>query len=478
MSHLKSAFLERAVLAVILVGSCRYVHAQSPYGLAARQTIPFVIDYREFEVPVWRTEIDIHNPGSQPLEVRLTYFGAVGTPSPGRLACATQTVGPFATAEFSLGSVCPLTFLSGSINFGRLELNALPEKPGPSDEPGTLVFLSNARASRSGGRYFTVEGFPQGNLSGNKSLAEVTGLKSGLIDGNQWTSRCYAAALNETVTAVVELGDKNGPLGGVAFANLDPSSGTEMWPFVDVFVAVGAPPGNYDNVTASFHTPGGTGGAGGPGVFAFCRVINQSLDKEAFEVAKYVDNNDEARQHITSVNKTAFGQPFRLVSEVRGSDLDTNLSNLHLAYFQHPDEVKCEVHYTCPSKLCTFDLVQMRLIDPDGSVAAGGAHAQSFVLDLGEKAQRYNGRNGPWLIDVGPDRIAKEGDCPSPAAENFGDSHSCLRHGGPHVSPYELTCSSGNGHGQLDVIGHCFMNCTKDQNKEALCAFANQPHCF
>src|SRR5437899_435627 len=227
MSHLKSAFLERAVLAVLLMGCGPYVHAQSPYGLAARQTIPFVMDYREFEVPVWATEIDIHNPGSQTLTVRLTYFGAVGTPSPGRLVCGAQTVGPFATAEFSLGSVCPLTFLFGSINFGRLELNALPEKPGPSDEPGTLVFLANARVSSFGGRYFTVEGFPQGNLSGNKSLAEVTGLQSGLIDGNQWKSRCYAAALNEAVTAVVELGDTNGSLGGIAFANLDPSTKTE-----------------------------------------------------------------------------------------------------------------------------------------------------------------------------------------------------------------------------------------------------------
>ena len=78
MSHLKSAFLERAVLAVLLMGCGPYVHAQSPYGLAARQTIPFVMDYREFEVPVWATEIDIHNPGSQTLTVRLTYFGGEG----------------------------------------------------------------------------------------------------------------------------------------------------------------------------------------------------------------------------------------------------------------------------------------------------------------------------------------------------------------------------------------------------------------
>ena len=478
MSHLKSACFKRAVVAVLLLGSCPYVQAQSPYGRASRQTMPFVLVEGTDRGDVWSTEIDIHNPSSQPITVRLTYFGAAGTFNAGRWLCTPQIVGPFATAEFPLRSACPALTPFG-INYGRLELSALPERPGPSDDPAAVAFLTSARVFRLGGRYFSVEGFPQGNLSGNKGFAKVTGLKSGLLGGSQWQSRCYAAALNEHVPVFVRLVDANGQPLGTATANLDDPNGSppiEMQPFVDVFTAVGAPPGNYSNVTALFSTAGGGGGAG---VFGLCRIINTSFDVEAFEVAKYADNNDEGRQHSTAVSQTSYGKPFRLVSEVDDDDLTNNrLSNLHLAYFQHPDRVTCRVQYSCPQKFCTFDMVQVRLIDPDGNVAAGPAGVMqnySFTVDLEEKSQRHAGRNGRWLIEVAPDRLPMGGQCQ--AWDKFYD---CLRNGGPYVTPYELDCSSGNGHTQLDIVGQCSVGCQKDPKSkgEAVCAFAKPQSCL
>ena len=58
--------------------------------------------------------------------------------------------------------------------------------------------------------FFNVEGFPQGNLSGNKAYAAVTGLKNGLVDGNQRVSVCFAAALNEPTPVFLNLIDGTG----------------------------------------------------------------------------------------------------------------------------------------------------------------------------------------------------------------------------------------------------------------------------
>jgi hypothetical protein len=450
------------VFTILLVAACPDAGGQSPYGLAARQTIPFVVDETVQppgggSIAVQRTEIDVHNPGGLPITVTATYFGAFTTATPGRVACTKQvlTVGAGATAEFSLASICPL---NAGLNFGRLELSTLA--PGGQDDPAGGVFLASARVSGSGG-YFAVEGFPQGNLSGNKRFAAVTGLKSGLVGGSQWRTACFGAALNEgPVPMIIRLVDGNGnALGSTAGAVLDPASGFESVDFPDIFTAVGAPPGNYADVTALVSTSLQGPGPGGPGVFGLCRIANLTSGQEAFQVAKYLDNNDEGRQHQTTVSRTSWGREFSVVAEVDESD-KMRETNLHVAYFQHPDRVRCEVRFVNPD-IPFFDLGQVRLIDPDGTVVAGGPGLTSFQADLGEKATRHGGRNGRWLIEVAPLRAMKAG--------------GSLHQGGLAVTPYTLSCSSGNGHSQLDIAGHCLMGCTADKsqkgNKWFLCAF-------
>jgi hypothetical protein len=450
--------VNRTALAVLLLGVSPHVLAQSPYGLAARQTIPWVIDQLDERGPVWDTEINVHNPGSAPITVRPTYLGAFMTPNAGSLPCTPQTIGPKETAEFTLRAICPL---SQGLNFGRLELTALTPGPASLDpnEPSDQIFLASARVTQLGGSLFAVEGFPEGNLSGNKSSAVATGLKSGSVNGSQWRTFCAAAGLNGPTAVIIHLVDGNGNAIGVGTAApLDHPSGIEMQAFADVFAAVGAPPGNYDNVTALF-----TNSAPAAGVFGVCMIVNVSANKTAFEVAKYLDNNDEGREYLTTVSTTAYGAGFGVVSEIPHPNKPVAFSNLHVAYFQHPDRVHCTVrHQPTQYGHATFDQVQMRLIDPDGQVVAGGPHQQFFTVDgLGEKPERHSGRNGRWLVEVAPDRA-----WPKNCGGGLG---LCV--GGLETTLYSLTCASGNGHNQLDPIGNCQMACHKDGKKEFLCDF-------
>jgi hypothetical protein len=444
-----------ASAATTLVLWCSAAQAQSPYGLGARQTIPFVVDLDDDRGPIWNTEINVHNPGSLPVTVLPTYFPI--SQNVGAVSCLPITVAPGGTVEARLHTLCNTPF---GLNYGRLELSSLQSvNAGEPDDAGSRIFLATGRVSQLGGRLFTVEGFRQGQLSGNARFAAVSGLKRGLLGTDQWQTDCFAAALSEPVPVFVRLVDGSGlPIGNFASAAIDPNLGIEGAQFPDVFTKVGAPPGNYSNVTALFSTAA-QGGVGGAGVFGFCQIVNISHNTEAFEIAKYLDNNDDARQYVVSVSETRAGSPFGIVSEIEPNSL-LGESNLHIAYFEHPDRVTCSVRFTThPPNLAVFDLGQIRLIDPDNNIVAGGLHAQSFSINLREKSVHNNGRNGRWIIEVAPDHAIKEG--------------GGLFKGGLDLTEYVLTCSTGNGVNQLDIGGHCPAPCAKGGGKgnDLFCTF-------
>jgi hypothetical protein len=469
MSNRESVLGGGGALVVLLFAVTPPAGAQSPYDLSARQSIPFVVDVfqqlGERTVATGQSEINVHNPGAFCIRVQPTYMGAVGSATPGQSPCSPRVLTPGETAEFSLRAQCPQ--LNPGLNYGRLELFATSAGtadsdmcPPPSEEPSDLVFLANARVGWLS-RFFTVEAFPLGQLSANKSFAVVNGLKSGLVDGYQWASHCYAEPINESMPVFVRLQERFGnPLGAFTSAAFSPPA-IEMQTFLpEIFTAVGAPPGNYSDVTARFATSiVNGGGQGGGGIFGFCLIDNQTTGQTAFQIAKYLDNNDEAREARTAVSHDRFGGELYVRTELPYSDDLRDQTNVHVAYFQHPDRIHCHIDYQPVPSLATFDMVQMRLIDPDNVVVAGGPHVQDLTFDLGDKSQRYSGRNGRWLVEVGPDRIFQSGGGLS------------LYTGGLQGASYTLTCTSGNGHNQLDVIGHCRMDCQKDVNNEALCPF-------
>jgi hypothetical protein len=440
------------------------VTAQSPYGLAARQTIPYVISEVNDNGQGWSTEINVHNPGTLSITTNVTFFGALGSATTGQVSCQPLFVPGGGTGQARLSVLCPL---NPGISYGRIELSALKPSTAVFDDPAGDLFLANARVAHPPTEFFNVEGFPQGNLSGNKAYAAVTGLKNGLVNGNQWASVCFAAALNEPTSVFLNLIDGTGAAVGQPAAQVSlnpPASEIQVW---NAFAAVNAQ-GNYDNVTALFSTDP-QGGQGGAGVFAYCRLINQTTNQVTFSVAKYLDNNDEARQYLTKVSQNPYGKQFWVHAKTReGNSSPNNFTNLHVAYFQHPDRVRCEVIFDANPPVPYFDLGQMRLIDPDGNIVAGGPHRTFFEIDLPEKSKVHNGQNGRWLIEVSPDRTIKTGN----VFLGFDD-----------VRDYTLTCSSGNGHNQLEIGGHCNTTCTVDPNdkKYFLCDFSppfKPSHCY
>jgi len=434
---------------------CLPAQAQSPYGLAARQTIPFVIDQQDEAggPPLWTTEVTFHNPGSLPLTVQPVYLPI--NLNIGAIVCFPVTLGPGATLVTTLRIMCKTG--GAGLTYGSLQISSLNSvNAGEPQDPGGRVFLATARVARPG-TFFTVEAFPQGQLSGNVRSAAVTGLKNGSIGPSNWQTGCYATTVGEPVPVYVRLVDHNGQqLGNFASAVIDPNLGIEGAVFSDVFTAVGAPPGNYADVTALFSTAP-LGGIGGGGVFGFCLIKNTTTSAYAFALAKYLDNNDDGKQHVVSADQSRFGETFLVVNEIDLND-QSGRSTLHVAYFEHPDKVSCSIRFTShPEHLAVFDLGQMRLIDPDDNVVAGGAHKMDFSFDLREKSVHNNGRNGRWLIEVAPDRGFKQS----------GGLHK----GSLEFSEYVLTCSSGQGMNQLDPIGHCPVDCAKDKGNEVVCSF-------
>lgn len=482
MRHLRQAFCAalQALSLILALSTAHPVFAQSTYGLAARATIPVVISVtpkRIFDYS-WTTQVEVHNPGPIPIEVAATFFGMTGSVVPGRHPCHSIGVGPGQTRTTALAALC--TFPPGP-NIGRLELDALqgidPTTGEPSKDPSQHIFLSKALMVNDlyapfvtnpfpGPRdsdLITIEGIPQGLLSGNKGYAVVTGLKQGLVNGSNWQSSCVAASHNENSQANVLLreGNSGQQIGGMASINLNAFLPPVMerfgFPGIDIFSAVGAPAGPYDNVTAYFSAGPQGGESSGLGIIGYCWIRNVTTSESTFAIAKYLDNNDEGREFQTAVSKSAFGRDFLVLAEIPNGDQSE--TNLHVAYFQHPDRVSCRIETGAAAHLSTFSQSQIRLIDPSGNVVAGGAHATEFTFDLGEKSTRNHGRNGRWLIEVAPDDAY------------FGGGG--LYAGGLDAAPYRLTCASGNGHNQLDITGHCPIDCASNstQSRSAVCSF-------
>lgn len=448
--------------------------AQSEAGLAQRQTIPYVV--RNTDPNDTRsTDIEIHNPHQHALRIEVTYFGATASTRPGRLACDALDVDGLNTRTVPIESICAL---GQGFNWGRLEVQGavsgavivpatgLPRPSDPSD--GTFLASGLIRWT-VGSRVMRVEGFPQGGLSGARSLA--TGLRSGTIDGESWTSLCYAAALGEAVPIRIRLLDSKGGELGSALDTLDPSANMEM-ASLNVFSALGVA-GDHSGVSAEFTTISGSGQA----ALGFCRLINLTRQTEALIIGKFVDgrldnaNRDQGRQHSVSVSEDRLGWPYglRIGAGLQDHQSVNFPSNYHVAYFQHPDSIHCTLSGALRGSYVGSvfpPYLQMRLIDPDDNTVATSLYdstAGETVLDFqtGEKSSAGRGNNQRWLIEVAPIHALQSPSCGAGLCSG----------GAAPSAEYTLSCASGNGHGQLDKIheSHCGVTCR--QNKGWNCEF-------
>jgi hypothetical protein len=318
------------------------------------------------------------------------YVGGNGSATAGYVGCPQLDVPANTTIQRSLTQLCPLN--SGS-NFGRLNL---------TDISATHQrFSAYSRVETFSGNGFSIEGYPVGNFSNASSDALVLGLRrQAAAPGYQ--SNCFVASLSEPVAVTLELRDESGvPIGTAQNLVLGEN---EVVRLLDVFNAVGAPAGDYSNVSAAFWQ----NGPEEPGFVAYCTVQNNESFDADFRIAKTVDPGDRGRGFVASGRD---GVSLSTVLTTTGSQDD-----VFQVFWQHPDWARC---YLSANVVTDFEL---RVKSPAGAVVAGGNNIQDTgKFFLGQRSTVNQGENGIWRIEVG-------------ASE-----------GGSVGGSYALTCVTGNG---------------------------------
>ena len=129
-----------------------------------------------------------------------------------------------------------------------------------------------------------------------------------------------------------------------------------------------------------------------------------------------------------------FGTPNRTFSLATGG----SKHNIHVMYFRHPDWVQCElINPTTGVRALTGYGLEMRMLRSDGNVGvsdvnvvAGGDNSTGWgEVYLGDKADRDNGNNTRYTIEV---------------ENNSGNLAGDI--------PYRLHCQSGSGSTLGDII--------------------------
>jgi hypothetical protein len=107
-----------------------------------------------------------------------------------------------------------------------------------------------------------------------------------------------------------------------------------------------------------------------------------------------------------------------------------NSANTHVVYFRHPDYMQCELVDSGNARLLPSAGLEMRMLDQEGAVLAGGAGVTGWSdLYLGDKDERNGGSNTRYTIEV----------------ESNGQNAGAVR-------AYALHCRSGSGHSLGDLV--------------------------
>lgn len=369
-------------LLTLLAGTAQ---AQTPNGYASIVNIPIVV-----QSSTYSSDIYIHNPRAATLTISPWFLGATGSANPGFVACQTIAIAPNTTAQYGLAALCPALVLGGPAStFGRLRLSDVSSQ--------NLPFAAYTRVQTFSGNGFSIEGFPIGNFTAGSNPLYVTGLKRQAAAPG-YATNCFIAAIEEPNSIQVSLFDQNGgSLGSGTF----PLAANEMIRLLDVFAALGAPSGDYDNASIRF-TAQSTAAYEG-----FCTVQNNASFDADLRIAKLPLPIDARMAKFVSTVVDGLGNTLSVA---------VNSKDVHAIFLQHPDYVSCRI------LVAASGMLEMRIKDPQGNVVAGGNNVEAIPpFFLGEKSTRNAGRNGMWHIEVEPS----------------------VASGGPF--DYGITCSCGNG---------------------------------
>jgi len=422
-----------ALAAAILIatGLCApLASAQSTDGYHSIQVFPVVVETASFA-----QRFTFRNPDTtKALSISASFFPGTGILPATRTDCPAFSVAADSDRVFtSLRDICP-GIPSGNVYGYLYTAEATADN---------LPYAGYSRISNPQGNGFSVEAFSAQTFT--SADATVTGLRrlTATVGSPAFQTNCFIGNLNDVTPPTTPVNTQvfytlytnTGTQVGLTTAvNLTPGTLTRL---SDVFGTAGAPAGDYDNVRAEFEEVG----TGEPGLMTFCTVQDNTSFGADFRIGKQEEgfstnyssigaqDDEVSRDSVVSEDVLFSG----LVTP-RQFDLPGGaFSNTHVIYFRHPDRIQCElVDPLTKARLSADDAMEMRVLDSNGNLVAGGDGVIGFgEVYLGDKTDRNSGANGRYTIEV----------------EGTGTG---LRTNTQRA--YGIHCQSGSGHTVADMV--------------------------
>ena len=429
--------LAAALVAVIAVSTGAGASGTTD-GYHSIQVFPVAVDTTTFT-----QRFTFSNPGATAIPVQPSYFPGEGTAQSGAGAinCPGFNIPANGQIVFtSLRQMCPA--LAAGSNFGLLYTY--------ETSPSNLPYAGFSRVSNFAGNGFSVESYASSEFTG--SSTRVRGIRRLAAAGGApaYQTNCFVANMNE-VTAGGAANTTNVAVYNSAGTQIGSTTPVVMVPgkltrLLDVFAAVGAPAGDYNDASVNFSN------STRDGIITFCTVQDNTSFGADFRIGKAWGSQDSADTVNTSWNfptgplddtarrqaimyRDIVGTPFGSASNTQfrswAIPANSSTANTHVVYFRQPDWVQCKVinPATGLQPDATYGL-EFRMMDVQGNVIAGGNDATGFgEVFLGDKVERNNGASGRYYLQV----------------EANGQNLAAAR-------PYRIQCESGNGHTMLDLI--------------------------
>lgn len=355
-----------SLLAAASLAFASAASAQSPNGFASIVHIPVVVNSGTFQSTIF-----VHNPNGAATSVQINYYGATGTSTVGFIDCGARSIAAGTTAQFDVGTICPLL---GSSNFGNMRIWETSSSVRP--------IAAYTRVQSFSGNGFSVEGFPIGNFANDVGASVTLGLRRQAAAPTYQTN-CFVSSIGEPVTVDMALFDGGNVQLGTTLTVAIGANG--MSRLVDVFTAAGALAGDYSNVRAEFRQ--NTATVGNPSFSAFCTVQNNTSFDADFRIAKTVSPDDATLDYSSNVSKNGLGNKL---------DIPPASKQVFALYLRHPDFVSCRIVGDGRPN------AELRLLSPQGTVVAGGDDINEFgEYFTGEKSTVNGGSNGRWTLEVG-----------------------------------------------------------------------------
>jgi hypothetical protein len=374
--------------------------AQSTDGYHQLQVFPVVVDTASFT-----QRFEFTTPVSNSLLLHPTFHPAEGTAqaATGPVSCPARTLAARGAIAFpSLRDLCP-GLVAGSA-FGFLRVDATVEFGSVSYV--MPLFAGYSRVSNPQGVGFSVESFAASTFTSAESVVSGARRLAATSSSPAYQTNCFignmalATPAGTPPPATVRFGMKLAAQEYWSQVGLRPG---EMVRVLDVFAAVGAPPGDYDGVNVDFKY---FDLYYQPGIIAFCTVQENKSFSADFRIAKQANgfagfgSQDFLAARSLARASDALGRVFQLGPG--------QSANTHVVYFRHPDHAKCMLLTQTFGEPPQTAGIEMRLINSEGDVIAGGNNMiETGVVYLGDKPM-HDGANNRYRLEVENSGVATD----------------------------------------------------------------------